>query len=147
MRDAYKFNNNGFSVNEDLFKNISSTNIDKNIEHFIVNRKFVYALYQEDGKTVDIELPIPGKYKKYIATIANYLILNSSINTELGNRPVYEKIEILEEKIKEKGLDYVLPSRRSQMHYYLIKKVFHDESRYPAQALAKSSKKKEKGKF
>ena len=144
MRDAYKFNNNGFSVNEDLFKNINSTNIDKNIEHFIVNRKFVYALYQEDGKTVDIELPIPGKYKKYIATIANYLILNSSINTELGNRPVYEKIEILEEKIKEKGLDYVLPSRRSQMHYYLIKKVFHDESRYPAQALAKSSKKKEK---
>lgn len=113
MRDAYMFDSNGIHVNEELFKNINSTNAEKNIEHFIVNRKFVYVLYQEDGKTVDIELSIPRKYRKYIATIANYLILNSAINAELKNRPVYEKIEILEKKIAEKGIEYVIPSKRS----------------------------------
>lgn len=122
MLDAYTWNNGNISVNEDVFKNINITTGDRNIEHFIVNRKYGYALYLDDGTTVDIEINIPGKYKKNIATIANYIILNSRVNTKLGNRPVYEKIEMLETEIEKKGISYVIPSKTSQLHYYLIKK-------------------------
>lgn len=137
MLDAYTWNNGNISVDEDVFKNINITTGDKNIEHFIVNRKYGYALYLEDGTTVDIEINIPGRYRKNIATIANYIILNSYVNTKLGNRPVYEKIEMLETEIEENGIDHVIPSKRSQLHYYLIKKIMHDESKYPAEKISK----------
>ena len=141
MLDAYTWDNGNITVDEDAFKNINITTGDKNIEHFIVNRKYGYALYLEDGTTTDIEISIPGKYRKNIATIANYIILNSHVNAKLGNRPVYEKIEMLETEIEENGINYVIPSKTSRLHYYLIKKVMHDESKYPAKEINKEEKK------
>lgn len=137
MMDAYTWNSGNISVDEEAFKKINNTTGDKNIEHFIVNRKYGYALYSEDGSRVDIEIDMPKKQRKHIATLANYIILNSQVNTKLGNRPVYEKIEILETEIKENGINYVIPSKTSQLHYYLIKKIMHDESKYPIEKINK----------
>ena len=144
MLDAYTWNNGSISVNEDVFKNSNITTGDRNIEHFIVNREYRYALYLENGDTVDIEINIPRKYRKNIATIANYIILNSRVNSKLANRPVYEKVEMLEKEIEENGFDYVIPSERSQLHYYLIKKIMHDESKYPAQEIREGKNKIER---
>lgn len=147
FHDAYSWDNGNISVDEEVFKNANITTRDTNIEHFIINRKFEYALYLEDGKTLDIEIKIPRKYKKYIATITNYLILKSTYNSEIANRPVYEKIDMLDKKIGEFGIDKVIPSTRSQMHYIVIRKVMHDESAYPKKKIMEATKKSDRKKI
>lgn len=147
LYDAYKWSSGNISVNENIFKNSSITSGANNIEHFIINRNFEYALYLDDGNTVDIQIPIPAKFKKNIATIANYIILNSDVNSMLRNRPVYEKIELLEEEILRKGIDHVIPNKRSQLHYYLIKEIFHDSSKYPKKNIVAAKNKTERKKF
>lgn len=133
----------GTDIDEDIFKIENNTSGEKNIEHFIVSREYTYSIYIEDGNTVDVEILIPRKYKKNISMIANYLILDSGINSRLRNRPVYEKIEMLENEIEEKGIDNVIPSMCSQKHYSVIKKVFYDEGKYPAKKLFEATSKKE----
>lgn len=134
------------SVNEEIFKNENITSGDKNMEHFLINREYSYTLFLEDGKTVDIEINLPKKHKKYISTIANYIIMDSQLNKQLKNRPVYEKIDMMEDFISEMGIKTVIPSAESQKHYYLIKKYFYDESKYPKKRLndapTKAKKKK-----
>ena len=134
----------GTDIDENVFKNENITAGDKNIEHFIVNREYTYAIYLEDGNTVDVEISIPRKYRKNIATIANYLILNSEVNSKLRNRPVYEKIEMLEKEIDEKGFDNVIPSKCCQRHYTIIKDVFYDNGKYPVKKLEAAKNKREK---
>lgn len=103
----------------------------------------LHALYNEEGK-ICAEISLPGKYRKYIATICNYIILEKEINSNLKNRPVYEKIEMLEREIKEKGIDFVIPSKRSQFHFYQIKEYLHDKCHYPKEKLDNSKTKGEK---
>ena len=146
MVDSCSICPGSISIDEEVFKNENITSGDKSIEHFLINREYSYALYLEDGNTVDIDIMLPKKYKKNIATIANYLIMNSSINRKLKNRPVFEKIEMLEDDIKEQGIDTVIPSRESKKHYYIIKKILHDESKYPKRKLDESRTKMEKKK-
>lgn len=145
--DAYNWMSGNTSVDEEQYKNANITTGNSNMEHFIINRNYEYALYLDDGKTIDVEIKIPGKFRKYIATIANYLILNSDVNSKLKNRPVFEKIEILEDFIKDKGIDYVIPSKRSQLHYFVIKEIFHDLSKYPDKELKTATKKNERKKL
>lgn len=147
MMDAYTWNSGNISVDEEAFKKINNTTGDNNIEHFIVNRKYGYTLYSEDGGRVDIEIVMPKKQRKHIATIANYIILNRQVNANLENRPVYEKIEMLETEIKENGINYVIPSKTSQLHYYLIKKIMHDESKYPAEKIRRGENEAERKKI
>ncbi|MBB2181775.1 DUF262 domain-containing protein [Lachnospiraceae bacterium MD1] len=147
LYDAYDWLNGNVSVDEEQYKNANITNGNNNMEHFIINRNYEYALYLDDGSTCDIEIKIPVKFKKYIATIANYLILNSRVNSNLKNRPVYEKIEIIEEDIRDNGIDYVIPSKRSQLHYFVIKEIFHDLSKYPVKELKVETKKSKKKKL
>lgn len=141
MLDAYTWKNGTISVDEEAFKKINNTTGDKNIEHFIINRQYGYTLYLEDGTTADIEIKIPGRCRKNIATLANYIILNSRVNTKLGNRPVYEKIEMLDSEIEKSGINHVIPSERSQLHFYMIKKIMHDESKYPAEKISREKTK------
>ena len=147
LYDAYNWSSGNISVDEERYKNANITNGNNNMEHFIVNRKFEYALYLDDGNASDIEIKIPGKLRKYIATIANYLILNSRVNSNLKNRPVFEKIDIIEEAIRDNDIDYVIPSKRSQLHYFVIKKFLHDLSKYPVDELKSETKKREKKKL
>ncbi len=104
-------------------------------------------LYLDDGSTVECEVKLPVKHRKNIASIANYLILNSDVNRNLRNRTVFEKIEMLEKEITKKGVNAVIPSSICQRHYYLIKKVMHDESTYPKRALIEAKKKSDKEKL
>lgn len=143
MCDSYSWDNGSIHVNEEYFKKLNISSGIFNMEHFIVNRDFKYALYEENGKTI-AEISLPRKYRKYIATIANYLILENEINANLKNRPVYEKINILEQEILNKGIDFVIPSKRSQMHYYQIKKYLHDDSKYPQVVLERAKTRKER---
>ena len=142
MKDSCSISSGTLSIDEEKYKNENITSGEKNMEHFIINRDYTYTLFLDDGKTADVELTIPKKQKKNIATIANYLLMNSEINKELKNRPVYEKIDMLEGLIAEKGIDTVLPSVESQMHYYSIKKYMHDESKYPQKKLIETKKKR-----
>ena len=146
MKDSCSISSGTLSIDEEKYKNENITSGEKNMEHFIINRDYTYTLFLDDGKTADVELTIPKKQKKNIATIANYLLMNSEINKELKNRPVYEKIDMLEGLIAEKGIDTVLPSVESQMHYYSIKKYMHDESKYPQKKLIETKKKKDREK-
>ena len=143
MRDSCS----GESINEEIFKNENITSGNQNIEHFIINREYTYAIYLDDGKSIECEINIPVKHKKNIATIANYLILKSDINRELKNRPVYEKIDMLEEEINNTSIESIIPSTACQKHYYLIKKILHDESVYPKKKIEKAEKKREKEKI
>lgn len=146
MKDSCSISSGTLSIDEEKYKNENITSGEKNMEHFIINRDYTYTLFLNEGRTADVELTIPKKQKKNIATIANYLLMNSEINKELKNRPVYEKIDMLEGFIDEKGIDVVLPSVESQMHYYSIKKYMHDESKYPKKKLTEMKKKKDREK-
>lgn len=142
MKDSCSISSGTLSIDEEKYKNENITSGEKNMEHFIINRDYTYTLFLNEGRTADVELTIPKKQKKNIATIANYLLMNSEINKELKNRPVYEKIDMLEGFIDEKGIDVVIPSVESQMHYYSIKKYMHDESKYPKKKLTEMKKKR-----
>lgn len=144
MMDSFSWKSGNTSINEKVFLSSNARNGKCNDEHFIINRKYEYALYKEDGNTVDVSVKLPNICRKYIATLANYIVLESSINSKLKNRPVYEKIEMIESVIKEKDITQVIPSRRSQLHYFLIKKILHDQSKYPDEGIKESKSKKEK---
>jgi len=143
MCDSYSCDNGSIRFNEECFKKLNISSGMFNMEHFIVNRDFKYALYDDNEKKL-AEIALPRKYKKYIATIANYLILDNEINANLKNRPVYEKIDMLEQVILDKGIDFVIPSKRSQLHYYQIKKYLHDDSQYPKLLLERAKTRKER---
>ncbi len=150
MIDACTFTSGNISINEDIFKNENISTGDKDVEHFLVNREFKAALYRDgdgDGDGIEIEIIVPRKTRKYMATIANYLIMDSNVNKSLKNMPVYEKIESLEKLIPAKGIGSIIPSEESQKHYYIIKKFMHDESKYPKQKLEQAKKKTEKMKL
>ena len=141
--DCYSNNGNDVSPNEELFKRMSAEST-FNYEHFLVNRNYKYTLYKNNGKEVDITIDAPKKIKKYIATIPNYIRLNEEVNSLLQNNPVYEKIKILESKIQEKGLENVIPCKRSQIHYRVIKSIFYDDSQYPSTEINDAKCKEEK---
>ena len=147
MMDACRYESNNLRTNEEVFKNQNISSGEKNIEHFLINREYSYALYLDDGETIDVDYMLPRKQRKNIATITNYIIMNSEINKQLKNRPVYEKIEMLEQYIENQGIDAVIPSITSQKHYYLIKKILHDESKYPKKKIELVTSKKEKKKL
>lgn len=141
--DSYSWDNGNICANEESLKKLNVSSGTFNMEHFIINRDFKYSLYDEDGKKC-AEISLPRKYRKYIATIANYLILENEINANLKNRPVYEKIDMLEQEISNKGIDMVIPSKRSQLHFYQIKSYLHDDSSYPKKELDRAETRKER---
>lgn len=143
MRDSCS----GETIDEEVFKNENITSGDKNIEHFVINREYTYVIYLEDGSTIECEIKLPAKHKKNIATIANYLILNSEINRKLKNRTAYEKIDLLEKELASSRLDVVIPSAICQKHYYLMKKILHDKSTYPQKAITAADRKRDKEKI
>lgn len=143
MCDSYLWNNGNIRPDEECFKKLNVSSGTHNMEHFIINRDFKYALYNEDGK-ICAEISLPRKYRKYIATISNYLIIEKEINSSLRNRPVYEKIEMLEQEIKDKGISFVIPSKRSQLHFYQIKEYLHDSCHYPKKRLDVAETRKER---
>lgn len=144
MMDSFSWKSGNLSVNEKVFKYINARDGSCNDEHFIINRKFEYALYENDEKTIDVVVKLPDRCRKYIATLANYIVLESSVNSELKNRPVYEKIEMIESAIEKNNIDYVIPSKQSQLHYFLIKKLLHDQSKYPYKEILQAEKKDKK---
>lgn len=121
--------------NEDKYMKACQANNIFNMEHFIINRNGTYALYLSDNTTVDISITLPKRTKRYMATLANYIILESDTNKELKNRPVYEKIDILEGVITEKGIDAIMPSIESQRRYEIIKRIMYEGSNYPYQKI------------
>ena len=141
--DSYSWDNGNICANEESLKKLNVSSGTFNMEHFIINRDFKYSLYDEDGKKC-AEISLPRKYRKYIATIANYLILENEINANLKNRPVYEKIDMLEQEISNKGIDMVIPSKRSQLHFYQIKSYLHDACSYPKKELDRAETRKER---
>lgn len=56
-------------------------------------------------------------------------------------------VEILEAAIRDNGIDYVIPSKRSQLHYFVVKEVFHDLSKYPVKELKAEMKKSKRKKL
>ena len=143
MMDTFSWDSGNVSPNEKEFMKSHTRAGRCNDEHFIINRNYEYALYEMDSEMVDVKIKLSAKNKKYIATIANYIVMDSSFNSRLKNRPVYEKIEMIENELKNVPIDSIIPSRQSQLHYYCIKKVFFDNTKYPKN-LSTLSKKKEK---
>ena len=143
MMDTFSWDSGNVSPNEKEFMKSHTRAGRCNDEHFIINRNYEYALYEMDGEMVDVKIKLLARNKKYIATIANYIVMDSSFNSRLKNRPVYEKIEMIENELKNVPIDSIIPSRQSQLHYYCIKKVFFDNTKYPKN-LSTLSKKKEK---
>lgn len=144
MMDSFSWDSGNTSPNEKNFMKCNARDSRCNDEHFIVNRGFEYAIYENDGKTVDVQIRLAGKYHKYIATIANYIILDSDFNSTLKNRPVFEKIEMIEHKLQDTNIDSIIPSRQSQLHYYSIKRVLYDNTKYPRNVSAMKEKKDRK---
>jgi len=71
-------------------------------------------------------------------------MLNSKVNSKLRNRPVYQKIEMLEQEIDKNGFDNVIPSKCCQKHYTVIKDVFYNNGKYPVKKLEEAKSKKDK---
>lgn len=144
---SYSWASGNVSVDEKKFSLAIITDGKKNDEHFLVNRNYEYALYKENTDVVDVKINTPRKYKSYIATLANYIWLDSEVNSSLHNRPVYEKIAILEDIIKKKGIDDIICGVRSQQHYACIKAAFYDSSKYPDKKLHGAKNKTERKKL
>ena len=140
--DSYKMVDGALCINEEVHKKLNSSSAPFNMEHFIINRDYKYSLYENDEAIITISCP--KSIRKYIATIANYIVLDNEVNRALKNRPVYYKIKMLEEEIKESGIDRVIPSKRSQYHYFQIRKIFFTNTKFPYEKLEKASTKKEK---
>lgn len=143
MRDSYELSTGGISINSETYKAVANSN-NTTMEHFLINREYKYETYKEDGETVDWYIKLTGSNKKKMATMANYLIMEGDTNRKLRDRTVYEKIELLEKLLLSKNIESIIPSKTSRDHYYLIKKVFHDESQYPKKKIEGAKTKSEK---
>lgn len=144
MMDTFSWDSGNVSPNEKEFMKSHIRAGMCNDEHFIINRNYEYALYEIDGETVDVEIKLSARNKKYIATIANYIVMDSYYNSCLKNRPVYEKIKMIENELGDTSIDSIIPSRQSQLHYYCIKKIFFDNTKYPKNVSTLQKKKERK---
>lgn len=67
------------------------TNTDSySLEHFLINHSRQYELSTEN------QYPIPGLSGKCVNSMFNFIFIPKSLNNELGNKTIREKMEILE---------------------------------------------------
>lgn len=142
-----KKNENAVKFDNEKYKIENITVGVYNLEHFAVNRDYKYALYLEENNTLDIEISTPRRIQKYIATLANYLIMDKTVNSTLMNRPAYEKIKIIEKKAQMTDLSFIIPSDICRKNYYILFKILYDESHYPYDKLKKTNTKNERKKM
>lgn len=73
-------------------------------EHFIINESDKIDFVTDKG--LHIEYQYPSKIKKYKNALLNYIFIADSLNSDLGNKPVNEKLGlILEGKYKDRFAD------------------------------------------
>lgn len=69
-------------------------------EHFVINDSDKIEF--ETDKGLQIEYKYPTKIKKYKNALLNYIFIADSLNSDLGNLPVNEKIKLLEGDFKDR---------------------------------------------
>lgn len=134
--------NNVIDFNEqELRKFLNSSNC--SAEHFFINKSLKVSFnYGNNGATAEIKLP--KKIAKYISCPVNYLYLDSSVNGDIGNKSIKEKIDLLFSNgenafVTKKNYEYF---KRAKEAFDEITDPFPDLSSFNSKTKAQSAVKK-----
>ena len=134
--------NNVTDFNEqELRKFLNSSNC--SAEHFFINKSLKVSFnYGNNGATAEIKLP--KKIAKYISCPVNYLYLDSSVNGDIGNKSIKEKIDLLFSNgenafVTKKNYEYF---KRAKEAFDEITDPFPDLSSFNSKTKAQSAVKK-----
>lgn len=134
--------NNAIYFNEqELRKYLNSSNC--SAEHFFINKSLKVSFnYGNNGATAEIKLP--KKIAKYISCPVNYLYLDSSVNGDIGNKSIKEKIDLLFSNgenafVTKKNYEYF---KRAKEAFDEITDPFPDLSSFNSKTKAQSAVKK-----
>lgn len=101
--------------NERVLKNFLINTDIYSLEHLIINKSKKYDL--GGGKTFTIQ----GESGKCVNSMFNFVFVSESLNSDLGNQPIREKMKMISERTDEVECEY------SKKVLELVQKYFIDE--------------------
>ena len=105
-------------VNENsLYHFINDSSI--TAEHLFINRSYKFTVNYGGGK---FTLDCPMRIKKYVSYIGNYLCIKELANREIGNAPIWEKIQYYDSYITK---NKTLGCEFADAQFKLIKESFN----------------------
>ena len=87
-------------------------------EHLFVNRSYTFTVHYGGGV---LKTKCPSHIKKYVSYIGNYLCIDEKANRDIGNAPIWEKIQCLNHYIEQKES---LGCKFADIQFKLIKESF-----------------------
>ena len=82
------------------------------VEHFVVGEK---GTLQVKTARYDFSYPYPTQIKRYRNSLFNYMFIPKGLNSDLSNKPIFEKISQIEPRLDEIKCNYSLK------YYHLLK--------------------------
>ena len=101
--------------NERVLKNFLTNTDTYSLEHLIINKSKKYDL--GGGKTFTIQ----GESGKCMNSMFNFVFVSESLNSDLGNQPIREKMKMISERSDEVECEY------SKKVLELVQKYFINE--------------------
>ena len=101
-----------FVKNEKNLKNFLTNTDIYSLEHLIINKSKKYNL--GNGKTFAVQ----GESGKCVNSMFNFIFISESLNDDLGNQPIREKMKMISERADEVKCEY------SNMVVELVQKYF-----------------------
>lgn len=93
LYNFYKIKNGKCSVsNERNLKNFLTNSSNYSLEHFIINKSKKYDIGTKKP------FPIQGETGKCVNSMFNFIFIPETLNKDLGNKIIYEKVDILEKR-------------------------------------------------
>lgn len=94
-------------------------------EHFFINKSTTVSFsYGSEGAISRITLP--KNITKYISCPVNYIYLDSSVNEEIGNKTIKEKIELLTTKKAS-----AFSTKKNYKYFLMAKEAFDEIGNFP----------------
>lgn len=105
--DYYECDEDSVKIKSDRIDELEAFLNDETVctyEHFIINESNMIDYVTDNG--LHIEYHYPAKIRKYKNALLNFIFIEDSLNSDLGNRPVSEKLRlILEGDFKDRFAD------------------------------------------
>ena len=86
-------------------KEFFNNNTSYSVEHFVIGEKG--TLHINTGK-YDFAYPYPAQIKRYRNSLFNYIFIPKGLNSDLSNKPIFEKAEEIKARLTEVKCNYSL---------------------------------------
>lgn len=112
------------NLNEKILLQSLNTQGTYNDEHFFVNESYKY-MFEYNGEMLSFD--IPARFKNKVSYLGNYMRIKSSINSELGNNMIKDKIRIIRKHL-DAGDQDIFGNKFSELVFLTAEECFNNSS-------------------